>query len=128
MGQKENNLKNEVEAQLTTWQRLFRINVGMGWIGKILKRGGTFITLAHPRPFHGAPTGFPDMIGFDSIVITEEMVGQRVAVFVGSELKATKNDKLNKDQRNFKNLLIKMGGVHREHRTGGEVKETGFMG
>lgn len=65
------------------------------------------------------------MIGFDSIVITPEMVGKRVAVFVGSELKATKNDKLKKEQINFKNLLVNMGGIHREHRSN-EVIESGF--
>lgn len=126
MAKKENNLKNEVERDLTTWQRLWRINSGMAWAGKIIERGGNFIKLGNPFPFFGAPKGTPDMIGFDSIVITQEMVGQRVAVFVGSELKATKGDKLKKDQRNFKNLLVKMGAIHREHRPGGEVKESGF--
>lgn len=126
MGQKENNLKNEVDKNLTSWQRLWRINSGMAWAGKVISRMSGVLKLANPRPFFGAPKGFPDMIGFDSIIITPEMVGQRVAVFVGSELKATKNDKLKKDQVNFKNLIVKMGGLHREHRPGGEVVESGF--
>jgi len=127
MGQLENNLKNEVDADLTTWQRLWRINSGMAWAGKIISRVGGIAKLANAHPFFGAPKGFPDMIGFDSIIISPEMVGKRVAVFVGSELKATKNDKLKKDQVNFKNLLVKMGGIHRLHRPGGEVVECGFM-
>lgn len=127
MGQLENNLKNEVEGNLTTDQRLWRINAGMAWAGKIISRTAGKITLMNPRPFFGAPKGTPDMIGFDSIIITDEMVGQRVAVFVGSELKATPRDKLKKDQVNFKNLLVKMGGIHREHRPGGDVVESGFI-
>lgn len=131
MGQLENNLKNEVDKNLTSWQRLWRINAGMAWAGKIIQRVGgagafSFIKIANARPFFGAPKGFPDQIGFDSIIITPEMVGKRVAVFVGSELKATPRDKLKKDQVNFKNLLIKMGGIHREHRPD-EVLESGFM-
>jgi hypothetical protein len=126
MGQKENNLKNEVEAKLTTWQRLWRANSGKGWAGKFIDAKNGILKLANFGRLELFPPGTPDMIGFDSMIITPEMVGQRVAVFVGSELKATKNDKLNKDQRNFKNLLIKMGGIHREHRPGGDVVESGF--
>jgi len=126
MGTPENNLKNQVDRNLTSDQRLWRINVGMAWIGKIIERGVSYIKIANPRPFHGAPTGFPDMIGFDSIIITPEMIGQRVAVFVGSELKATKGDKLKKEQNNFKKLIVKMGGIHREHRPDGEVIENSF--
>jgi len=126
MGQLENNLKNTVDKNLTSNQRLWRINSGMGWAGKILKKAAGSITLLNPRPFFGAPKGFPDQIGFDSIIITQEMVGQRVAVFVGSELKATKRDKLKPDQVNFKNMLVKQGGIHREHRPD-SVVESGFM-
>jgi len=127
MGLPENNLKNEVDKNLTSWQRLWRINSGMGWAGKILKKVAGTITIINARPFFGAPKGFPDQIGFDSIIITPEMVGKRVAVFVGSELKATIHDKLKKDQVNFKNLLVKMGAIHRLHRPNGVVEESGFM-
>jgi len=127
MGQLENNLKNEVDRDLTSWQRLWRINSGMAWAGKIISHVGGVLKLVGAHPFFGAPKGFPDMIGFDSIIISSEMVGKRAAVFVGSELKATPKDKLKKDQVNFKNLLIKMGGIHREHRPGGCVVESGFM-
>lgn len=127
MGQKENNSINEITNSLTTWQRLWRINSGMAWAGKIISHVGGVLKLAGAHPFFGAPKGFSDLIGFDSIIITPEMVGKRVAVFVASEVKATPNDKLKKDQVNFKNLIVKMGGIHREHRPGGEVIESGFM-
>lgn len=127
MGQKENYLKNKVDADLTTWQRLWRINCGFGWISSRIEKCHGFIKLYNARPFRGADNGLSDCIGFDSIIITQKMVGNRVAVFVASELKATKNDKLKKDQINFKSLVVKMGGIHREHRADGIVIESGFQ-
>ena len=126
MGQLENNLKNEVDGELTSFQRLWRINCGFGWVSNRIEKCKGFIKLYNARPFRGAEDGTPDCIGFDSIIITQEMIGKRVAVFVGSELKATKGDKLKPAQKNFKNLLVKMGGIHREHRPDGVVVESGF--
>lgn len=68
--------------------RLFRINAGMAWTGKIVHRTATTLTLENPRPFHGAPTGFPDLIGWRSIEVTPDMVGQRIAVLAMLEVKA----------------------------------------
>jgi len=126
MGQKENNLKNEVERDLTSDQRLWRANAGIGWAGKVIDAKNGILKLARFCKLELFPAGTPDMIGFDSIIITPEMVGRRVAVFVGSELKANIQDKLKKDQVNFKNLLVKMGAVHRLHRPDGVVEESGF--
>lgn len=127
MGQKETNLGNEVDAALTTWQRLWRANCGNGWAGVIINAKNGILKLANFSKLELFPPGTADKIGFDSIIITQEMVGRRVAVFVGNELKATPSDKLKKNQINFKNLLIKMGGIHRETRPDGVVIESGFM-
>lgn len=124
MGQKETNLKNKIDADLSIWQRLWRINSGQGWAGRIIDKKNGILKLINFRPFKGASAGFPDQVGFDSIEIKSEMVGIRVAIFVGCELKATKNDKLKKSQLNFKNLLIKMGGIHREVREDGMIIES----
>ena len=51
----------------------------------------------------GLGPGTPDFVGFKSITITPEMVGQQVAVFVGVEAK-TENDRERAEQR----LWIKM--------------------
>jgi len=126
MGQKENNLKNQVDRNLTSDQRLWRINCGFGWISSRVEKCRGFIKLYNARPFKGAYKGLSDCIGFDSIIITQAMVGQRVAIFVASELKATKKDQLKKEQTHFKNLIVKMGGLHREHRPDGVVIESGF--
>lgn len=125
MGQKEKNLQIQTESKLTPWQRLWRVNAGQGWVGRILESRSDYIKISYPQPFYGMPKGTPDMIGFDSIIITPDMVGKRVAVFVGEELKATEKDKLKPKQINFKNLIVEMGGIHRETRPE-ETKETGF--
>lgn len=126
MGQPENNLRIKTTNKLTKWQRLFRANSGKGWAGKFIDAKNGILKLANFGRLELFPKGTPDLIGFDSIIITPDMVGKRVAVFVGSELKATKSDKLNPDQVNFKNMLVKMGAVHREHRQDGVV-ESGFF-
>lgn len=124
MGLKENNLKNKYERTLTRWQRLFRVNAGQGWTGRVVSHVRGVLTLAGATPFYGMPAGTPDMIGFDSVVITEEMVGKRVAIFVGAELKATRGDKLRPEQKNWRDLIVNMGGVHKEVRYDGEVIES----
>lgn len=127
MGQLENNLRIETEKKLTPDQRLWRANCGLGWAGKVVDCKNGILKLIKFSKLELFPSGTPDMIGFDSIVITPEMVGKRVAVFVGSELKATKNDKLKEKQINWRDkILIPMGAIHREHRAGGEIIESGF--
>lgn len=114
MGIHENNLKNSYEATLTKWQRLWRCNSGK-------------VQLISKRWLELWPKGTPDLIGFDSIIITPDMVGKRVAVFVGTELKATKTDKLKKKQIDWRDKILKpMGAIHREVRENGRVIESGF--
>ena len=112
MGQLETNLKNSYERTLTRWQRLWRCNSG-----KIKTISGAWIELW--------PKGTPDMIGIDSIIITPDMIGRRVAVFVGTEFKARKKDKLKKKQLEWRDeIIVKLGGIHREVREDGRVIET----
>lgn len=81
--------------------RLFRNNVGTGWagrtqqitranaftIGQTLKPGD--VVVRNARPFHaGLAVGSADLIGWKSIEITPDMVGQRVAVFASVEVKS----------------------------------------
>lgn len=125
MGQLENNLRNTHERGLTKWQRLWRANSGKGWAGRVIDKKNGILKLCNWGRLELFPKGTPDLIGFDSIVITPDMVGRRVAVFVGTELKATKTDKLKKEQRDFKNMLINLGGIHREVRHDGDIIQSG---
>ena len=98
MAQKERDIINDRLKNLPEDTRLFRINSGMGWTGKIVKKYDNFIILENPRPFHAAPEGWPDLAGIKSIEITPDMVGKRIGVFYCEEIK-TGNLKLSKIQK-----------------------------
>lgn len=110
MATPEKILTNKHLAQLDPkTERLFRINAGVGWAGKVTYRDANKIVLEKPRPLHAAPKGWPDLCGWRTVKITPDMVGQEIAVFVGAEVKATGN--LSPDQSRFKTVLEAMGGI-----------------
>jgi hypothetical protein len=115
MGRRETAKIHEILSALSDDKRLFRINSGMGWIGKILNRKKGIIVLENPRPLHAAPTGWPDLCGWESVTITPEMVGQTVAIFTGEEVKVT--GKLSPDQIRFREIIERMGGRFIVHRS-----------
>jgi hypothetical protein len=91
--------------------RLFRNNVGKGWVGKLIKNTRESITLVSYRPLEsGLCVGSSDLIGWTTVEITPEMVGGRVAVFTALELK-TKNVQTTKEQKNFLEQVQKAGGM-----------------
>jgi hypothetical protein len=112
MGTKARKIQNEVLQNLPSNKRLFAINAGMGWQGKVIRHDGNLLVLSNPRPLHAAPAGWPDLAGWETIKITPEMVGQEIAVFVAEEIKAG-DDKLSEEQSDFGKLLEKMGGIFR---------------
>jgi len=94
--------------------RLFRINAGQGWAGRVVKRTASALVLAEPRPLHAAPAGWPDLFGWRSVTITPKMVGQTVAVARAVEIKAggpSRGGRLRPEQARFKELLEGMGGL-----------------
>lgn len=69
--------------------RLFRNEVGVGWVGKMIRRGPTTVTLLHPsRVTFGLHPGSSDLIGWHTVRVTPEMLGSLVAVFLGVEVKS----------------------------------------
>ena len=91
--------------------RLFRNNVGIGWVGatRRLTQGG--ILLLGARPLHaGLCVGSSDLIGWRSVIIRPENVGRRLAVFVAIEAK-TGGAVLTKEQRAFIAAVNKAGGI-----------------
>jgi hypothetical protein len=116
---KEKELLTRIQLKASALgARLFRNNVGQGWIGK-----STFYSVASKvnirpgdvvirgaRRFHaGLCKGSSDLIGFVPVEITEDMVGQKFAVFLAIEGKTGK-DKLRPEQVDFVNLVNNMGG------------------
>lgn len=112
MGKAAREIQNEILSNLPPNKRMFPINAGMGWCGKVVKRTPQSITLANPRPLHAAPNGWPDLVGWETVTVTQSMVGTQVALFVAEEIKAGK-DTMKKDQTKFKNIIEKMGGIYR---------------
>lgn len=90
--------------------RLFRVNAGMGWAGKIRSQTAKTMILSNPYPFHGGPAGTSDLIGWHSVVVTPSMVGRKLAVFVACETKAGRRP-LTDEQAKFLAAVEAAGGV-----------------
>jgi hypothetical protein len=104
-------------AALPPESRRFRLNAGTAWQGRaqrvaratqVVLRPGD-VLLRQARAFHGAPEGWPDLFGWDSVTITQAMVGTVVAVAAGEEVKAGRG-RLSAVQRLFAACLVRMGG------------------
>lgn len=112
MGERERRVMREVLREiLPDKDRLFRINSGMGWIGEMVRHSDGIVILKNARPLHAAPEGWPDLFGWTVVEVTPEMVGRKIAVARGVEVKAG-NDKMRASQEKFKKLLESMGGIY----------------
>lgn len=90
----------------------FRNNVGGAWSGKkvgTLKNGDTVIRKARWITF-GLTLGSGDTIGWKTVTITPEMVGQKIAQFASWEYK-TEDGRASKDQVNWHNVVHAAGGL-----------------
>lgn len=97
--------------------RLFRNNVGQAWVGKSQRMRDGSVLIDNARPLHaGLCEGSSDLIGWRSIVVTPELVGRRLAVFLALEAK-TGAGRLNKHQLAFIAAVERAGGVAGEARS-----------
>tara|TARA_R110000851_G_scaffold62675_4_gene143564 strand:+ start:217 stop:618 length:402 start_codon:yes stop_codon:yes gene_type:complete len=90
----------------------FRNNVGGAWSGRkvgTLKNGDTVIRKARWIEF-GLVKGSGDTIGWKSVTITPDMVGQKVAQFLSLEYK-TDDGRARPDQVNWHNVVHAAGGL-----------------
>jgi hypothetical protein len=78
--------------------RVFRNNVGA-----IKDRNNRLVR-------YGLHTGSADLIGWQSVVITPAMVGQRFARFVSIEVK-TPSGRLSPEQETWQGVVQKAGGI-----------------
>jgi hypothetical protein len=123
MGEKEHEMMQGRLRELTPDQRRFRINAGRGWVAAprdtlhpprpmTVRVMPGDVVLHRARPFIGAPEGWSDLVGIDSIVIRPEDVppeGLRVALFVAEEFK-TPGVRLTEEQRLFGKMVLGLGG------------------
>jgi hypothetical protein len=91
--------------------RLFRNSCGVGWSGQLVRRMDNLVTLANARPVrYGLTPGSADLIGWQHITVTPEMVGRKLAVFASIEVKAA-HGRLTPEQDNWRRVLQSAGGA-----------------
>lgn len=116
----EHEIQNEIRNALVDECHLFRANVGTGWqgVGRPFKTphpitvniGPGDVLLRQARPFDtGLPPGFADTFGWVPVVVTPDMVGQTVAVFIGLEIKS-QTGAVRDNQIAFVNAVQRGGG------------------
>lgn len=90
--------------------KIFRNNVGTGWVGKLRTIPGG-IQLMDPRRLQaGLIEGSSDLIGWTVRTITAEDVGKKVAVFTAVEVKA-EIGRASPAQINFLKQVRDAGGI-----------------
>ena len=99
---KELNIQKSIMLAVSKYSRMFRNNVGTGWVGKVsaTKDGGKYIKDARPLKA-GLCTGSSDLIGWTTKTITPEMVGCKVAIFTAIEVKKNSKSVTSPEQINF---------------------------
>jgi hypothetical protein len=107
---KESEVQKLVQLKATKLGAVtFRNNVGLGWVGKAVRKGNLTI-IANARPLHaGLCEGSSDLIGWTSIEVTPAMVGEKIAVFTAIETKS-KRGSASGNQKNFITRVKESGG------------------
>lgn len=104
--------------------RLFRMNVGTGWIGSsqrfsreesVRVRPGD-VLIRNARSFHAGVKGMADLCGWVSRDIGPEDVGKRLAVFASLEAKQGAG-RMTPEQKNWRDQVQAAGGIAGEVRS-----------
>jgi len=91
--------------------RLFRNSCGKGWSGQHISGAGNVVTIGNARFIrYGLTPGSADLIGWQAVTVTPEMVGRKLAVFTSIEVKAA-HGRLTPHQDNWRRVLSAAGGA-----------------
>lgn len=116
---KEMDILRQVMRLSTGAVRLFRNNVGSFYTGKIERVRGTGVVTVNPGDVVirsarlvdcGLQEGSGDLIGWKSVEVTQDMVGQRVALFVSIEVKG-EGGRVSAAQQVWLGVVRKFGGL-----------------
>lgn len=107
-------------------RKLFRNHRGKAWQGKSIqvrnkaqlfsfinavksKDKINFVVIENPRFCEfGLYAGAGDLIGWEEIIVTPEMIGKKIAIFTSEEIKSL-TDRMSKDQKAW-DAAVKMAG------------------
>ena len=89
-------------------QNKIRLAVGSGEVRLFRNNTGALLDMQGRLVKFGLCKGSSDLIGFKSVTITPDMVGQKIAIFSAIEVKD--KGKTTVDQKNFINIVQKAGG------------------
>ena len=90
---------------------VWRVETAGAWVGKVIHKDNQTVTLANARMIQaGLCKGGSDIIGIRPTVITQDMVGQTVGVFLADEVK-TKTGRATKEQLRFIEAVNSAGGI-----------------
>jgi len=109
-------------AMVKAGAKLWRNNVGLGVVGRMARKGGVVTVYGASNIRFGLCPGSPDLIGYLPLVVTPDMVGRKVAVFVGAEAKDI-DGRLSPEQAQFIAVTIADGAICFEFRSVGEALE-----
>ena len=124
-GKLEGSVQREVWLDMSQGSTtLFRLNTGKGWLSNLGPKGvhrlaDGSVHVEAPRPIalgFGMVSGDPvngacDLPGWTEVVVTQEMVGKKIAVFTSVETKRTKGGKASEDQLNWRDRVWNAGGI-----------------
>ena len=89
-------------------QNKIRLAIGSGEVRLFRNNTGALMDMQGRLVKFGLCKGSSDLIGFKSVTITPDMVGQKIAIFSAIEVKD--KGKTTVDQKNFINIVQKAGG------------------
>lgn len=104
---------------------LYRANSGKAWVvgaggvGRIRKLANGDVLIPQGRPVAlgladvkgNSVEGQSDLIGYTTMVVTPEMVGHRIAVFTGIEVKESEGGRTSDEQKHFQTMIKQAGGI-----------------
>ena len=98
MARSESNIQAELFVKHNKNGRVFRNNTGTA-----TTKDGRYIRF-------GLAVGSGDLIGWETIEVTPEMVGEKIARFLSVEVKRGKGGVISAEQQNWSDLVNKHGG------------------